>query len=314
MVILVETKKSDAEISGILNILKPPGMTSFDVVGFLRKILRIKKIGHTGTLDPAASGVLPVCIGQATKAIEFMTDKDKLYRAELTLGSVTDTQDSTGEVLDKRDINASEEDVRNVIASFSGKYRQVPPMYSAVKINGKKLYELARSGVTVEREAREVEIYSTKVLDIKYNRQGRPEKILFDAHCSKGTYIRTLCADIGEKLGCGGHMSFLVRMKAGNFDISDALTLQETERLQREGRLEEKLLSAENVFLHLGEVILTAKEKGKFQNGVWIHLDKVFTGNNFIRVLDENREFIAVGQVFSNDGTLMLKSKKMFNR
>jgi len=157
-------------MNGILNVLKPPGMTSFDVVAYLRGILKIKKIGHTGTLDPGAAGVLPVCTGKATKAIEYLSDKDKVYRAELLLGVSTDTQDSYGEVIREQEVKASVEDIEKVIKSFEGDYSQLPPMYSAVKMNGKKLYELARSGIEVERTPRKVKIHFINILSIRGNR------------------------------------------------------------------------------------------------------------------------------------------------
>ncbi|MCX7710956.1 MAG: tRNA pseudouridine(55) synthase TruB [Clostridia bacterium] len=308
----MQEQKKNSEISGILNILKPPGMTSFDVVGYLRRMLKIKKIGHTGTLDPAAIGVLPVCIGQATKAIEYMMDKDKVYRAELALGKITDTQDSTGEILEQRDINISDGQLYAAFESFIGKYQQVPPMYSAVKIGGKKLYELAREGITVERNAREVEIYSLNIVHIKRDEKWMPIHVLFDVHCSKGTYIRTLCADIGEKLGCGGHMSFLIRSRTGNFGISEALTIEDIEQAVGTGQIVRRLISVENVFSHLDKVVLSNAEKKKFTNGVWIEAKGDLTQGSLIRVIDDHGKMIALGEIFENKGVLMLKSKKMF--
>ena len=169
-------------MNGILNILKPPGMTSFDVVAYLRGLLRIKKIGHTGTLDPLAVGVLPVCIGSATKAIEFLMEKDKLYRAELTLGVSTDTQDASGEIVSIKAVNCTDEEIINAVRSFTGKYMQMPPMYSALKVNGKKLYELAREGITIERKSREVEIYSVDIIKIERIDKVR---VLFDIHAQR---------------------------------------------------------------------------------------------------------------------------------
>ena len=229
-------------MDGIINVLKPTGMTSFDVVGYLRSVLRMKKIGHTGTLDPAAAGVLPVCTGKATKAIEFLMNKDKVYRAELTLGIETDTQDGTGRVIRKKEVSVSESRIEDALKSFVGSYNQIPPMYSALKVDGKKLYELARSGIEVERNAREVKVYFVNILDVKSNR------VIFDVGCSKGTYIRTLCSDIGEKLGCGGHMSFLVRTKSGVFNISDSLTLEEIKNHVEVDVLDRYVIGVEKVF------------------------------------------------------------------
>ena len=183
--------------NGVINVYKEPGYTSFDVVAKLRGILKQKKIGHTGTLDPAATGVLPVCLGNATKLCDMLTDKDKEYVAELLLGVETDTQDTTGEVLSRREVNMSEEQVRLAAESFVGAYNQVPPMYSALKVNGKKLYELAREGKEIERKSRTIEVY-----DIRIRQFLPPDRVEIDVDCSKGTYIRTLCSDIGKALGC----------------------------------------------------------------------------------------------------------------
>jgi tRNA pseudouridine55 synthase len=222
-------------MDGIINVLKPPGMTSFDVVAVLRGLTRIRRIGHAGTLDPLAAGVLPVCIGSATKAIEFLMDKDKRYIAELTLGLTTDTQDTTGTIISRKEPDAGDQEIAAAVSSFEGKYLQVPPMHSAVRVGGKRLYELAREGVEIERQQREVEIFSIKVLDINRSDGCR---VLLDIHCSKGTYIRTLCADIGDALGCGGCMSFLLRKRAGPFDISDAFTLEDLSGLRDKDALD----------------------------------------------------------------------------
>jgi len=258
-------------MDGILNVLKPPGMTSFDVVAYLRSLFKVKKVGHTGTLDPAAAGVLPVCIGSATKASEFIMGQSKLYRVELILGLGTDTQDLTGRITNLHGVDASFEQIRDIIKGFRGSYMQIPPMYSALKVDGKKLYDLARKGITVERKPREVEIFSIEILDMKRD-SFKPEvifcrkypsgyenglravsagfqyplvKVILDVECSKGTYIRTLCADIGERLGCGGCMSFLVRLKTGFFHISDSLTLEEIRDLHQNGRLMDNLVKVD---------------------------------------------------------------------
>lgn len=297
-------------MNGILNVLKPPDMTSFDVVGYLRGLTKIKKIGHTGTLDPAAVGVLPVCIGNATKAIEYLTDKDKLYRAELTLGIDTDTQDATGATIKSRPVNVSEEQIRVVLDSFQGQYHQTPPMYSAIKIDGKRLYDLARNGITIERKPRLVEIYSVKFL---HRKNSDDPRILFDVACSKGTYIRTLCADIGEKLGCGGHMSFLVRMSAGSFKLSEAVTLKEINDLAKLNRLEEKLIQVKDVFKDMKKVVLNNKESKMLMNGLSLSLkEENLIQGEMIRIFDENEEFISLGEVLEDQGRPLLKSKKLF--
>ena len=208
-------------IHGIINVYKEKGFTSHDVVAKLRGIVGQKKIGHTGTLDPDATGVLPVCLGKATKLCDLLTDKNKTYEAVLLLGKTTDTQDITGEVLEEKSTEAlTEEKVREAIEGFIGDYEQIPPMYSALKVNGKKLYELAREGKVIERKARPVKILDIQILEIDL------PKVRMEVSCSKGTYIRTLCHDIGEKLGCGGCMESLIRTRVSTFRIEDAKTLR----------------------------------------------------------------------------------------
>ena len=232
-------------INGILNVYKEAGFTSHDVVAKLRGICRQKKIGHTGTLDPDAVGVLPVCLGSGTKLCDMLTDKSKEYEAVLLLGQVTDTQDVTGTVLEEHEVTADEEQAVEAIRSFVGAYEQIPPMYSALKVNGKRLYELARAGKEVERKGRPVEIHSIEILSVSL-----PE-ITFRVACSKGTYIRTLCHDIGQKLGCGGTMKSLKRTRVGIFTIDGALKLSQLEELAAQGRLEEKVIPVEAMFTEL---------------------------------------------------------------
>lgn len=228
---------------GIINIYKEAGYTSHDVVAKLRGILKQKKIGHTGTLDPAAEGVLPVCLGMGTRLCDLLTEKTKSYRAVMLLGVETDTQDITGKILNERSAEGiTEEDVRRTAMDFIGPYSQVPPMYSALKVGGKKLCDLARAGIVVERSARQVEILSLDIEEIKLPR------ITMTVSCSKGTYIRTLCHDIGARLGCGACMESLLRTRSGAFLIEDSLRLGEVERLCEEGTLEEKILPVEALF------------------------------------------------------------------
>lgn len=230
-------------IHGIINVYKEKGFTSHDVVAKLRGIVGQKKIGHTGTLDPDATGVLPVCLGKATKLCDLLTDKDKTYEAVMLLGMTTDTQDVTGRILEERSTETLTADkVREVIRSFIGDYDQIPPMYSALKVNGKKLYELAREGKVVERKARPV-----KILDIRIIEMDLP-RVRMEISCSKGTYIRTLCHDIGEQLGCGGCMESLIRTRVSVFQIKDAKTLEEIGALKQEGMLEEILVPIDEMF------------------------------------------------------------------
>ncbi len=228
--------------NGIIIIHKEAGFTSHDVVAKMRGILKQKKIGHTGTLDPQAVGVLPVCLGSGTRLCDMLTDKDKEYVAELLLGVSTDTQDITGTILAQKAPEVSGEQVREVILGFIGDYAQIPPMYSALKVDGKKLYELAREGREVERKARPVKIHSIEILEMAL------PVVKMRVACSKGTYIRTLCADIGDKLGCGGTMKSLARTRAGQFVLDDAITLSELERLRDEGRVREAVTPVAALF------------------------------------------------------------------
>lgn len=212
-------------INGIINVYKEKGFTSFDVVAKMRGMFHQKKIGHTGTLDPDAEGVLPVCLGKATKVCDLLTDKDKEYKAVLLLGVETDTQDITGEVLNQSEVTVLEEEVKAAILSFVGAYEQVPPMYSALKVNGQKLCDLARKGITVERKSRPVTIHGIEITSIHL-----PEVEMI-VSCSKGTYIRTLCDDIGKKLGCFGCMKSLLRTRVDHFTLENAYRLSELERL-----------------------------------------------------------------------------------
>lgn len=247
-------------IHGIINVYKEAGYTSFDVVAKLRGILKQKKIGHTGTLDPAAEGVLPVCFGNGTKLCELLTDKTKEYEAVLLLGKTTDTQDTTGVVLSERPVDCTEEEVRTAIMSFVGAYEQIPPMYSALKIDGKRLYELAREGKTVERKGRRIEIYEIEICSVELPR------VTYRVKCSKGTYIRTLCQDVGEKLGCGGCMEHLLRTRSGNYGIDDSLTLREIEEARDQDRLETIVQPLESAFDY-PKLTVRPEGKKKIDNG-----------------------------------------------
>lgn len=241
-------------IHGIINIYKEPGYTSHDVVAKLRGILKQKKIGHTGTLDPAAEGVLPVCLGKGTRLCDMLTEKTKTYRAVMLLGVETDTQDTTGTVLHEYPADAicrdlTEDKVRETAESFVGPYEQIPPMYSALKVNGRKLCDLAREGVVIERNSRPVEIISLRIESMDLPR------VTMTVCCSKGTYIRTLCHDIGERLGCGACMEHLVRTQSGNFRIEDSIKLGEVERLVREDALMERITSIEEPFADCPQIV-----------------------------------------------------------
>lgn len=254
-------------INGVINIYKIKGFTSHDVVAKLRGIMRQKKIGHTGTLDPDATGVLPVCLGSATKLCDMLTDKEKEYIARVKLGVTTDTQDMTGTVLSEKKVDVTKEQVVEAIQFFVGPYEQIPPMYSALKVNGKKLYELAREGKEVERKARPVTIHYIEILDMDL-----PE-LTIKVGCSKGTYIRTLCHDLGEKLGCGAAMASLERTKSGQFMKETAITLAELEEKlkdageKREEMIQSMVIPVENMFSEYPKLYLLPEWERLVQNG-----------------------------------------------
>ena len=272
-------------MDGFINFLKPAGMTSHDAVTAMRRILRMKKIGHTGTLDPMACGVLSICVGNATRAAEYLESDSKSYRCELILGQVTDTGDIWGETVGGDSDAAkliTEEQVREVLASMVGPQEQYPPMFSAIRINGRRLYEYARNGEEVDVKARSIEVYSLEPLHIFEE----PGRVMFDVSCSKGTYVRTICTDIGEKLGCGATMSFLVRTSSGDFRIEDSVTMEEMLAVvtEAEGIPGQEILSvrhdeplkadmsvfikpADSMLSHFGSVTLDSEEHKKYVNG-----------------------------------------------
>ena len=274
-------------INGVINIYKERGFTSHDVVAKLRGILKQKKIGHTGTLDPDAEGVLPVCLGKGTRLCDMLTDHSKVYEAVLLLGQSTDTQDVSGTVLQEALVDVSEEKVREAIMSFVGPYDQVPPMYSALKVNGQKLCDLARAGKEVERKARPVEIYEIQIEEIYLPR------VRMTVSCSKGTYIRTLCHDIGEKLKCHGCMESLLRTRVGQFHLKDSLTLAQVETYRDENRVPEIVMPVDQVFSDCPALKLT-KEAAKLG----------YNGNPFTstQALTENDQMVEKSSDISLDG------------
>lgn len=289
-------------MNGIININKPLGMTSHDVVGRLRRILGIKKIGHTGTLDPDASGVLPMCIGRATKTADMLTAQNKQYIAEVTLGSATTTLDASGEVKETSEVNVDESDIQSVVTEFVGNIMQIPPMYSAIKIDGKRLYELARDGVEVERKPRPVTIEKIEILSIDLENK----KFSMKVDCSKGTYIRTLCDDIGRRLGCLAHMSALIRTRSGRFCIDDAYTLDEVEKMAENGNMS-FLVPIDKVFEELPKLILSSRRARLMCNGVQISAQGIIDGEIY-RVYDESGSFLTISEAESG----LLKILKTF--
>ena len=249
-------------LNGVINVYKEKGFTSHDVVAVVRKTLHIKKVGHTGTLDPDAEGVLPVCIGASTKLADYIMSEKKVYRAEITFGAETTTQDASGEVTGKFEYEFDENKLREAVKSFIGVQKQIPPMYSAIKVNGKKLYELAREGKEIERKEREIEIFDIKIIEVM-----PPDRAVMDVYCSKGTYIRTLCYDIGRKLGWGAYMSGLTRTATGRFRLEDAVKLDELKAAAEENRAEEYIISPDNVLSDYKKVIVSDKASKYLYNG-----------------------------------------------
>ncbi|WP_027363800.1 tRNA pseudouridine(55) synthase TruB [Desulfotruncus alcoholivorax] len=288
-------------MNGILNVLKPPGMTSHDVVSFIRRLTGQKKAGHTGTLDPGAAGVLPVCLGKATRIIEYLPD-NKSYRAEATLGISTTTQDAFGEVIHRASWdNIDLAYIQECLSSFTGKIEQIPPMASAIKYQGKKLYELARAGLVIERKPRMVYIDKTKLVHYYPGRADYPPRIIFDVLCSAGTYIRTLCNDLGDRLGCGAFMSYLLRTRAGIFNIYEALTLEELVKLKDQGRLESVLVSMSSALAHLPSTTVQNSDINLVSNGSRLKLPVNYfnfkpTADLRVRI-ESNAGLLAIGTI-----------------
>lgn len=297
-------------MNGILCVNKPEGWTSFDVVAKVRGIAHTRKVGHAGTLDPMATGVLPLFLGIATKACDVMPGEDKAYRATFRLGMTTTTQDRTGEVLTQTPSAVTEEQLRAALLSFCGEIEQIPPMYSAVQVNGRRLYDLARAGREVERKPRKVTIYALSLLSFDEEHQTG----VLDVRCSKGTYIRTLCHDLGATLGVGATLTALERYEAGNFSLSDCYTIEELQQFEEQGVLEEKVLPVEQVFLQLPKIRLNAVQSVKFQNGVKLDLNRVRYKkvDGLHRVFDAENHFLGLATL--NLQTMELVIAKMFYR
>lgn len=297
----------------IVNILKPTGMTSHDVVSRVRKILNIKKVGHTGTLDPDASGVLPICIGKATKVSELILNKDKSYICELTLGINTDTYDSSGEIVEKvESFNVSEEDIKKAFETQLGEIDQLPPIYSALKVNGKRMCDLVRSGREDEivLKTRKVNIKQIDILSIKEN------KVMFYVKCSKGTYVRSICYDIGKHLGCGGHMSFLNRTSSGKFNLQNSITLEELEEYNKNNTLEKVLYDIDYVLDKFNYLVINPNATKYYVNGGIIDsrrfLETTFKPEDeLVRVYSE-KIFLGIGKLSKHNGYLSVKSDKLF--
>lgn len=268
--------------NGILNIDKPQGITSHDVVDVIRKIFPKVKVGHTGTLDPIATGVLPICIGEATKLTENLTSEDKVYRVKMLLGVETDTYDITGKIVFASVVDKDEFDIKERIKRFIGKQMQKPPMYSAIRINGRRAYEVAREGKSIDIPEREIEIYSIDDIDVNLPKR----EVSFTVHCTKGTYIRSLVSDIGKKIGCGATMTELIRIKTGNFKIEDSINLYDFLKLEYDEMLN-RITSIEEYYIDSKKVNFTTKDEyTKFINGVKFEAN---TQDKLVRIYFNNK-------------------------
>ncbi len=283
-------------MNGVILINKEKGISSFGVVSKIRKILNIKKVGHTGTLDPEAKGLLPILIGNGTKLSKYLIEHDKTYIAKLKFGIKTDTADGEGNILEKKKFKLNETNnnkYNNVFKSFVGKSKQIPPMYSAIKVNGKKLYEYAREGKDVKVDKRDIEIYNIDILDINYDKN----EIEFSVSCSKGTYIRTLCEDIANALGTVGYMSSLKRTKINDFKIEDSITLHELEENRNNKEfLNENIISIDKIFENKNKIELNDRKKELFLNGVKL----TFKLENDLYRIYNNNQFLGIGVVENN--------------
>ena len=290
-------------MNGIILIDKPKDFTSFDVVAKMRKICNTKKIGHAGTLDPLATGVLPILVGNATKVQELLQNSDKEYLATFKLGITTDTEDITGKILSETAVHVDLNSLKNTLRKFEGKIQQIPPMYSAIKYNGKKLYELARNGISIDRKSRNITINSISLID--FNLKTNIVKILVS--CSKGTYIRTLCSDIGASLGCGSTLTDLCRTKACSFTVSDCISITDAENFALNNTLSKNIIDTSNALLKYDKISVTEKQSIRFKNGGALDLDRLKINN----IIDKS-----ILRVFYNDtliglGTINLQKKQL---
>ncbi len=293
-------------MDGVINFFKPKGMTSHDAVYYFRRLLKTKKIGHTGTLDPNATGVLPICIGKGTRISEYLLGVDKEYIGQLTLGIGTDTQDSDGIVINTSEKEVNEDEIINSFTKFKGEIKQIPPMYSALKVDGKKLYELAREGIVIDRKSRDVYIKDLRILNNYRNRD-----IIFYTRCSRGTYIRTLCDDIGKDLGTYGYMSYLIRTGVGKFSIDNSLSMDLLNSLNID-EIVSLITPMDKAIGHLDDIIVPDVLYKKLVNGVLLDI-----GNDYIdcieklyRVYSKNH-FIGIGKIITKENNLYLKMDKV---
>lgn len=298
-------------MTGILCVNKPKGITSFGAVARVRRMLGRKKCGHTGTLDPMATGVLPILIGGASKFSDLIPNQDKAYRATVKLGIVTDTLDITGKVLEERVVNATRADFENALNDFRGEIEQVPPMYSAVFHNGVRLYDLARQGIEVERKARKITVYSLELVSADEENN----EYVIDVHCSRGTYIRTLAGDIGEKLGCGAVLTALCRTVAHGYELSDCVEIADIEAMVESGEIYEYIKPVETAFEEYKDVYVTQAQTVRFQNGASLSLERLTLpcDDGIFRVFSKNeKKFLGLGETDRDTGSLIIKKLMVY--
>lgn len=294
-------------MTGIILLDKPQGFTSFDAVAKVRRICGEKKCGHSGTLDPMATGVMTILLGGATRFCELLPSHDKAYIAKLRLGTITDTLDITGKILEEREVNSSSDDFKNAAEGFKGEITQVPPMFSAVSVNGRRLYDLARQGIEVERPERQVTIHKLDIL----NEDEKAGEYEIYVECSSGTYIRTLIADIGEKLGCGAVLTELRRVKANGFTITETVTLEELIKAGEEGRINDLLISVENAYKSYDSLFVTEAQAKRFSNGGDLLVERLkdCKGNGLYKIYNPDKKFLGIGEI---DGGDSLKVRRIY--
>ena len=297
-------------MTGFIFLDKPEGLTSFVATNRVRRILKINKTGHTGTLDPMATGVLPVMLGGATRFSQYLPTHDKAYRAKILLGTVTDTLDITGTVLQKNPVNVSVDRLNGVINRFVGSISQLPPMYSAVSKDGVRLYKLARQGIEIEREARNVVVRYIKLLDVP----DENNEFEIEVSCSAGTYIRSLAADIGSELGCGAVITALRRIEANGVSIDKTVTLETVQQLADEGRIDELITPCDEMLRCYTAVNVSEKQAIRFENGGELDLNRIKGEKNdgFCRVYSPAKKFLGLGKISLADGTLYVEKKLVY--
>lgn len=294
-------------MNGIINLNKPEGMTSHDAVNIIRKIINTKRVGHSGTLDPNVTGVLPICIGRATRVAEYLLEADKEYIGEMTLGIATDSQDKDGQIIEKSSKTVLEEDILNSFEKFKGRIEQIPPMHSALKHKGKKLYELAREGKTVERKPREVYIHQLDILENHNN-----QIIKFYVRCSKGTYVRTLCNDIGEDLGTKAYMSNLVRIGVADFKLEESITIDQLKNMGKD-EIKNTLYPIDYAVKDFEELIIEDRHFKKLVNGVMVEIKNDLEIGFLYRIYCRET-FIGLGEIINKEQRQYLKMKKVLTQ